>query len=311
MIGDDYTFQSEYRDLASQYVRSKSDPRLYIFNYDLDWVDDPMPYYHSLTMEQVEQVRAMLAECEEQNVELYEYFDEREFPEFLMPHQEELYHIPASMELDTPYHTVGVKVAIFYDGIGEQPEVANIKIAISEKEYIELLDWQLNRREASFNDLLHNTELYKSISDNISYTLFGQDHCNPWTVPTYAVELTQIKAEAIELCGEDRACCDIYIDLKNGINEKSEHIFLDIKDRVLLLYYETFGEGLPYTIREVIDVDAIAVERALGVECYKELCKAIKERFGTADGLDRFVEFLSQHNIAHMIKNSENSTTQE
>ena len=301
MIGDNYTInQDNYTALATKFVKGKTEPLRYIFNYDLDWIDDPMPFYHTLTKEQVEQVKAIIAECEERDIDLYEYFEENEFPEFLMPHQEDLYHIPASMELDTAYHAVKVKVAIFYDGISEKPHVVELGMVLPEQEYIELLSWQLNNREASFNDLLRNTELYKRIADNISYSLFGDHHCEPNRVPTYAVELTQIKAEAIEICGEAEINGDIYTDFRS---EKKEHIFLRIKDRVLTLYFESFGEGLPYITREVINVDAMAVERALGVDSYKKLAKTLSDRFGHACGLDHFVAFLTENNIAHIVKN--------
>lgn len=289
-----------YKQMAIELL-NKKEPRFYIVNYNDEICDDtPFEYYRSLNNEQLAEVKAMLAECKKQDIEIWEYLDDKEVPEYLAAPKPGLYLAPKSIDLETAYVGCDIKMAIFYDGLSNAPEVIDTYIILSEEEYTSLLEWQLEHRRSGYNDLgQDNYELFKVVNGK-ARNKFSLDFCSPVSTPSFTIELTGIKADAIALCGEPDVEREIFFTSKDDF---CEHSFLSIKDKKLLFFYEAMkgSEGMDFTT--IDEVDAIAVEKTLAVEDYTGIVDAIKERFNGKDGFYRFIEFLDENNIGYTKKN--------
>ena len=285
---------SNYKKMAIDMLRNRKEGRYYVINYLTPYCDCPMPYYKKLTNEQLIEAQAIVTECNKEDVSLWEYFEDRAVPEFLVADDPEADATPSSMELDEAFCDLDIKLAIFGKGLGEAPEVIDTHVIVSEELYAQLLEWQMSHRHSNYNDLCSsNCELFKYIN-NIIRDGFSNDGVSPIATPTFAAEFTGLQRDALELCGER----GINIELSYECDDcKVSHTILSIHDRVLKLFYELWDKGDCLHSIDVDKVDAIAVEQALGVDNYQGIAAALKENFTGAEGVDKFTALLNEKGI--------------
>lgn len=303
MILDFFKERNEkYHKLAADYLKSKNATSYYVVNYLSDGEgDDAEPYaFKALTEEQCDEIKALMKQCEAEGYELKYHFYDEGIPEYLEFDGYTYPCTPQSVEFDTRYVTCRLKIAAFYDGIDAAPTVNFGTIYLTEEEYIDLITWQMHNRKGNFNDLFkYNVELATSINSMIRE--FWPEElscgCSPVSTPIFAVELVESKEDAEAILGEP----DVHFRISTErVEDVVDETLLDIEDRVLsFLHNHSTREG--YNNLRIKDVDAIAVERAMGVESYRDIAIRLTEQFGDKDGVDKFREFLDQHNIAYTI----------
>ena len=103
---------------------------------------------------------------------------------------------PESIDLNTVYHRCAFKIAIFYKGVDAPATVRDVRFNFSDEEYSVLLDWKIRNPHSGFNFLrVSAPELYKMLCDRFDNCFTSRDH-PPFYTPTYAVEMTEIEADA-------------------------------------------------------------------------------------------------------------------
>lgn len=303
MILDFFKERNEkYHKLAADYLKSKNAPSYYVVNYLSDGEgDDAEPYaFKALTEEQCDEIKALMKQCEAEGYELKYHFYDEGIPEYLEFDGYTYPCTPQSVEFDTRYVTCRLKIAAFYDGIDAAPTVNFGTIYLTEEEYIDLITWQMHNRKGNFNDLFkYNVELATSINSMIRE--FWPEElscgCSPVSTPIFAVELTESKEAAEAILGEPDAHYCISRLVEDNVADEN---LLCIEERILSFIHNRSNSKL-YDYFTVKDVDAIAVERALGVESYRDIAIRLTEQFGDKDGVEKFRALLDQHNIAYTI----------
>jgi hypothetical protein len=112
----------------------------------------------------------------------------------------------------------------------------------------------------------------------------------------YTVELTSIKEDAFTLCGEPEIGSEIFY---RSDEEAYEHSHLNIEDCNMSFFYEYWDRKKEITTKTLCleDIDAVAVEKALGVDSYAGIIDSLTVYFGAADGVARFADFLRSKSI--------------
>ena len=290
---------ANYKRLAEELISQKGWPRYYTMGYySEDFGCEVFDFNIPLTEEQYNHIKSVVEECKEQDIPVSEYFDDHESPEYVRLNLPGFCYDPSEINMDKVYYPCNIKMAVFYNGIDNAPQVIERKISLSYDEYLELLIWQLNNRNASYNDLYDcNQKLFKIVDDKVRMLFSGNDICvMPPVVPMYAVELTSIKEDAFQLCGEGELQREIFY---NHNNEFSEHSFLDIMDRKMSFSFGRYDYSKEMTTEVLIleDIDALAVEKALGVDNYAGIVDSLSLYFGARDGVACFAEFLRSKSI--------------
>ena len=136
----------------------------------------------------------------------------------------------------------------------------------------------------------------KMLDEKLRMIFSGGDIVAPIAVPMYTVELTSIKEDAFALCGEPEVSGEIFY---RSDEEACEHSFLNIEDRNMSFFYEYWDRKTEITTKALYleDIDAVAVEKALGVDSYAGIIDSLTVYFGAADGVVRFADFLRSKSI--------------
>lgn len=293
--------QSRYTTLATEYLKSKGAPSYYVVTYLGEEGGFDPSEYKMITDEQRAELEAAQAQYKAEECDLREHFADCDVPEYLAFSDlgdNCLYDAtPIEIEFDVRYVKCGVKVAAFYDGIDNAPKVYDTYMFLTEAEYIQLLAWQMANRRCNFNDLLGaNYELFSIINQKIRGG-WSKDYISPIDTPIFAVDLVECKQDALKALGEPSVHYSIY---EKFTNEKSEMTLLDIEERVLAFHYSSGGND-QYCYWGVENVDAIAVERAFGVDSYRDIAEHMTAEFGDAEGVAKFQKYLDDNKIDYKL----------
>lgn len=204
-----YNFNSELGRKAAiaDYLATKERVNSYVVTYrryfyrDGDCDDYTPEYFKEFSDEQIALVRELLARAKEDGEDFWVYLeDEKEAEKYAFLQQEvdgcgQWYLEPESVDLDTVYHRYGFKLAIFYKGFENQPTINNLRIGLSDEEYITLLDWKICNPRSGFNFMrISNLELYQKLANCFDSCFTSGDH-PPFYAPTYAVEMTEVEED--------------------------------------------------------------------------------------------------------------------
>ena len=297
--------ENRYITLATEFLKEKNPQPHYMVDY-MSLIDDIEPFdCKAITDEKRKELEAMIAEVEAEGSDLREFFCDDEIPEYIAlgVSENDPYYgsVPVAVRFDTRYFKLDVKVAAFYNGIDNAPTIHEASIFITEEEYISLLAWQMSNRQGSFNDLLAaNHELFSTINAKLKngWSDPNFEHFAAAYSPIFAVELVGVKADAEQALGEPSAHFAIYEKFES---DSVEQALLDIEERVLSFGYHSSnidGDSSKY----VVDgVDAIAVEKAFGVDSYRDVALRLTEEFGGSDGVKSFQKFLDDNNIQYTL----------
>jgi hypothetical protein len=287
-----------YKRLAEELLKQKGWPRYYTMGYYTeDFGCEIFDFKIPLNEEQYNYIKSIVDECNAQDIPVSEYFCDNEAPEYIKINEPAFYCDPYEIHLDEAHYPCTIKMAIFYDGIEKAPQVIERNISLSHDDYLELLVWQLENKRASYNDLYeYRPQLFKMLNEKLRMIFSNGDIVAPIAVPMYTVELVSIKEDALALCGEPEVGCDIFY---RSDEEAYEHSYINIEDRKMSFFYEYWDRKKEMTTKTLFldDIDAVAVERALGVDSYAGIIDSLSFYFGAADGVTRFADFLRSKSI--------------
>lgn len=100
-----------------------------------------------------------------------------------------------NIDLYEKYYCYKVKVAAFYEGINNAPEIIEMNLNLPDDIYIYLTTEYMINSDLTFNHLrIKNEEVYGRICSIIDSAFYDSDI--PHRIPTYSVELTEIMEDA-------------------------------------------------------------------------------------------------------------------
>ena len=292
----------KYGSIARRIFERKTLKKYYeVFLWELfgdDWQDDGCSHYVPLSDEQVDFLRNLLQEHDE---DLYELEEEIPFYEKLTDEHSLINTAPKSIDLDHPVHFYSFH-AVIMETKDSQPKKVRFRLLLSDEEYLYLLKWRLQNRGSSFNSLSkENPALFCRLTSKTTWCL-GEPFLG-WEIQSpFLVFMDEVDQDVFDEVGEPDFNDQVFEDLAGNRNM---HTVLDIKEKVLTFFLEDVDEYLVGTRKYIEDVDAVAVQKALGATCYKEVYEKMKEYYGKdLSGFDLFKQFLDDHSIAY--KYSEN-----
>lgn len=299
--------ENRYNAIAADYL---ANTKVFTPCYEVEYIscidDDDIErsLLKPITAEQRTEVEKIITECKKEEIPMWEYFEGAEIPEFLAG-DDEYYACPNNVYFETPYIKIRIKLAVFHDSLDAAPKIADGYIYLTSEEYISLLSWQMVNRRANFGDLHHTEpELFSVINEKIRW--FWHDNAggicmDADSTPIYAIDLVEVKQDAMTLLGEPSVFANLY---NNYTDVDTTFIDVRIHERKLHLHYgfSENGKALDAIYRDIEDVNAIAVQQALGVENYNGIIDHLKAEYGNADGIDGFRKFLDEHHIAYTLK---------
>ena len=300
--------QNRYNTLAADYLSgTKEFTPIYVVEYLSMYDDDDIEYclYKELNAEQRAEVERIIEECKKEEIPMWELLEEIDTPECIKGDGGH-YGTPNKVDLETPNIRTKIKLAYFPEGLDNAPEVINASIVVSVEEYTALLAWQMQYRRANFGDLhKYEPELFSVVNekirdfwcDKIDSVLIG-----PVYTPMYVVDLVELKQDAEVILGEPEVRTGLYYkeDESSAVS-----VMCEIEERILGFHYSSYTHNdgtYHYDNRSASDVDAIAVQQALGVENYKGIIDKLKEAYGNPDGMELFRKFLDEHGIKYTAK---------
>lgn len=261
--------------------------------YDDDWQDDGCSHYVPLSDEQVDFLRNLLQEHDE---DLWELEEEIPFYEKLTDKPSLISTAPKSIDLDHPVHFYSFH-AVIMETKDSQPKKVPFRLLLSDEEYLYLLKWRLQNRGSSFNSLSEqNPALFCRLTNKTTWCL-GEPFLG-WVIQSpFLVFMDEVDQDVFDEVGEPDFNDQVFEDLTGNRNM---HTVLDIKEKVLSFFLEDVDDRLVGTRKDIEKVDAIAVQKALGATCYEEVYEKMKEHYGKdLAGFDLFRKFLDDHSIAY------------
>lgn len=296
---------ARYTTLATDYMSKKEFAPMYVVEYRPDF-DDPsgLEYglYKSIMADQRKVVENIINECKEEDIPMWEYFEEESIPDFLEG-EGEYYGCPNHVDLDTVHTKCKIKLAVFYDGLDSAPKIVDTHLIVTVEEYTSLLAWQLRNRRANFGDLHHDEpELFSVINQKIRDFWMDCGLVSPVATPIFAADLVELKEDAEIVLGEPSVGEVLYSKYEEKFTSVTS---VEIDERVLSFVSSTMtmaGGDSNICNRIVSDINAIAVQNVLGVENYAGIIAHLKENYGTEDGFDLFKKFLDDSCIEYTLK---------
>lgn len=261
-----------------------------------------------LTDEQVAEMKAIAAKCEAEEISLLSYFECHEVPSYLNIGDRYYYtlHRPISAELDTPLLYCLFQVLYFPDGFDGEHCIDDIDITLSANDYIELLKWQMEWRNGSFNNLLYDLpDIAQRINAKLSNHIYMEDETyNVGCYPAIII-LKQIRDEVFDLLGENDEYKNIFIE--SNIDASYYASFGIERNRATFIYGKQWidkeAQRYHYQHTKLYDIEASQLKRVFNVNTHKELIEVVNKQFGNENGLTLIQTMLDNEQIAYKIDN--------
>lgn len=297
--------KNHYNAIAADYL---ANTKQFTPAYEVEYVEfdevDNLEYslIKLIDDQQRAEVERIVAECEKDDIPMWEYCDAEGIPEFLKGGGD-YYGYPNKVLLDTPYIRTNIKIAVFLGDLDSAPSVHDGCIYLTIDEYTSLLSWQMRNRHANYGDLHHDEpELFSIINEyvrNFWVDKVGGMPVSPISTPIYAVDLVEVKEDAMKILGEPSVASQIY---SNFTDEISEFVAVSINERKLDMHYNSSSRGdnsSKCEMRKVENVDAVALQQVLGVENYAGIIDHLSENYAVKNGVELFRQFLDEHHIEY------------
>ena len=147
---------------------------------------------------------------------------------------------------------------------------------LTKREYSSIMRTLLEYPNLTFQDLPHyiSLKIYEKIILHLRFPYFG-NVCGLYIDPSHslpvAVEMTALQQDAHEIAGEDMYSFSLPITQKN--DRDSQGVNLRLKKMEITMWHHS--GSFPRVTARYIDIDAIEVERALGVDNYRGIENAL------------------------------------
>lgn len=195
---------------------------------------------------------------------------------------------PITIDLDNPSHKMDI-TAVLMPSAEARPVKESVKIEISDEDYTALLAWAMQNRRAPFTRLVQDfPDLFSRLAQTIENRIgYGCPHI---------VFLDEVERDLYAEIGEPDHSAIIYQ------KQPWEMVEVLIHEKKMSVNYQ-LGSGASLKIF-YDNIDAVAMQKAFGVNTYSELTDKMKEMFGYFDSRDKLAEFLNEHNIKFEWKNN-------
>lgn len=205
---------------------------------------------------------------------------------------------PAEFDLKKPEKSYKFRRAFFLNGFDQKPDIYHFRAFIHDNDYLRLLALKMEDRRMSFNELrVKMPDLFNSISSQAesSYDIYYSPSA------PYAIEMTEVDEDVFNIIGEESAGEEIYNQGSwadtDDPHSRRRHTHVNIDEKKLSFRMEEVNLGLYGDIETVSDVDAILVEKAMGVNTYAEIIERMKVDFAGPDGVQSFKSWLNANSI--------------
>lgn len=184
--------ENVYNKLATEALKKFDSPFYYAVNYYSPDLSSDASFCVAMDENQLSEVKKILEVCAARDISLEECFEESPAPQFLLTDEPDFYEEPVSVDLEKKYLKCGVKIALFYNGIVNEPKVVDASIMLADTDVIAMLEWQLKSGLSSYNDLYnYKPELFHVVNEAVR-NLFSSYFVMPYNMPAFVVELTSV-----------------------------------------------------------------------------------------------------------------------
>ena len=151
---------------------------------------------------------------------------------------------------------------------------------LTKREYSSIMRTLLEYPNLTFQDLPHyiSLKIYEKIIFQLRFPYHGnalQLYIDPSRSLPVAIEMTTLQQDAHEIAGEDMYSFSLPISQKNI--RDSQGINLRLKKMEITMWH--YSGLLPRVTAKYIDIDAIEVERALGVDNFRGIEEILNTMF--------------------------------
>ena len=197
-------------------------------------------------------------------------------------------YFPITIDFANPLHKMDI-TAVLMPSADARPVKKSVKIEISDNDYTTLLAWFMQNRRVPFTRLVQDfPDLFSSLSNVIENRIgYGCPHI---------VFLDEVERDLFAEIGEPDHSAIIYQE------QPWEIVEVLIHEKKMSVKYQ-LGSGASLKIF-YDNIDAVAMQKAFGVNTYSELTDKMKEMFGYFESRDKLAEFLNEHNIKFEWKNN-------
>lgn len=285
-----------YLKLAKDFLAEHPKALSYAVRFDGgDFVDMKIV---SLSMDEVLRIRQFYAEGSE-----WGYLDKR-----IAKHCRETYRklkedltskwmkIVRIEDIDKEMVFLTCNVAVFEEGMDEEPKRIKVPISMTCADYEDLLAWKLELRS---RDVFSLQQVMPLLCDRIVYQIKKCSYLSRGDAidHPFAFEIIELEQDAFEILGEREIESKIF-DLYDPFPCDGEwyDIFLQIYERHFYFGLSSSDCG-NYTI-ELPDVRDL--QQTIGATCYKDILNWIKREFDGDDGVARFRSWLEEHQLPYL-----------
>ena len=176
---------------------------------------------------------------------------------------------------------------------------------LTKREYSSIMRTLLEYPNLTFQDLPHyiSLKIYEKIILHLRFPYFG-NVCGLYIDPSrslpVAVEMTALQQDAYEIAGEDMYSFSLPITQKKI--RDSQGINLRLKKMEITMWH--YSGLFPRVTAKYIDIDALEVERALGVDNYRGIENALNIMYQKIVGKDDpgqlwLIHWLDENSISY------------
>lgn len=177
---------------------------------------------------------------------------------------------------------------------------------LTKREYSSIMRTLLEYPNLTFQDLPHyiSLKIYEKLILHLRFPYFG-NVCGLYIDPSrslpVAVEMTALQQDAHEIAGEDMYSFSLPITQKN--DRDSQGVNLRLKKMEITIWQ--YSGLVPRITTRYIDIDAIEVERALGVNDFRGVEKALNTIYQKIVENDNpgplwFIHWLDTNSISYI-----------
>jgi len=289
----------KYSKLAREIFEKKNKDNWYeVFGEDChceDYIETSIRV--RLSDEEVRFLKDLLNNPEEEFT-LEELQEEIPFYDRLTLEEPFFFFVPKSIDFEHPIHYYAF-TAIVMKSEDDAPKKKRCKLPLSDEEYIQLISWRLQNREESFNNLYERHPDISYFLNRRFISILGHLELGIDLYDPFLVFMDELDKDVFDAVGEPEFGEEVF---SYSNDDKIGHTVLNIKEKVLEFTLEDI-ENM-YTLhgkrKYLMEIDAIAVQKAMGATCYSDLYDKIKTRFGNGmEDFDNFKLFLDECGITY------------
>ena len=203
-------------------------------------------------------------------------------------------------------------VAVFEEGMDEEPKRIKVPISMTYEHYEDLLAWKLESRPREAFSLQHDMRpLCDRIISQVKKCIYldSTNRYRDLIVHPFAFEIVELEQDANEILGEREIESVIFDVYEDPYYQFSEYTCVEEYYQTILQIYERhlyFGASSSSWDNFTIELsDVRDFQKMIGATCYKDIQKWIKKEFGEFDGVVQFRSWLEEQRLPYLFHEEE------